>query len=128
MRVISSNSSQLTIDFEPGLAERFPSCMDVVRAGAYRGKKPLKTIAADMDLSQSDLSRKLAENPDDSRRFTVRDLERYIESTGDLTPVHYLVQRYLVPEQRSKGEAAIQMLADLLPEITELVRQARSAA
>jgi len=59
------SATQMTLDFEPGLIERFPTLLDCIRTGAYTNRNPLKTIAADMDMSQSDLSRKLAGNPDD---------------------------------------------------------------
>lgn len=38
--------NQLTLEFEPGLVERYSSAMDVVRRAAYGHPNPLKTIAA----------------------------------------------------------------------------------
>jgi hypothetical protein len=55
----------------------------------------MKAIAADMDYSPSDLTRKLSQSPKDSRRFTLDDLETYIDVTGDTQPVLYLVEKYL---------------------------------
>lgn len=75
--------TQLTIDFTPGLTERHDSLLDCIRHGAYSHRNPLKTIAADMDMSQSELSRKLGNNPDDPRKLSVGDLEKYIQATGD---------------------------------------------
>ena len=63
-----------------------------------------------MDYSPSDLSRKLAQNPDDSRRFTLDDLEKYMDVTGDTQPVLYLVEKYLA---RSSREALQQQIAEL---------------
>lgn len=59
------------LSLEPGLAERFDSALDCVRAGVYSSHRPLKAIAAEMDTSVSTLSRKLAAHPDDPRHFTL---------------------------------------------------------
>lgn len=115
------DANQLTLQFEPGLVERFPRAMDVVRRVAYNHPNPLKTIAADMDLSQSALSRKLSEDPDDPRRFTLDDLERFVVATGDVSVIEYLAQKYLqTDEQRRAGAVAnaerlLRELAAVLP-------------
>lgn len=114
-------SSQLTLDFLPGLAERHDSLLACIRQCAYTHRNPLKTLAADMDISQSDLSRKLAGNPEDPRRFTVEDLEKFIVATGDITPVLYLVEKYLADEE-TKQRAANQQLAKMLPEVLALIK------
>lgn len=118
---ISTSSVQL--DIPDGLADRYATTLEVVRAGAYSNRKPLKTIAADMDVSPSDLSRKLANNPDDPRRFTVQDLEAYVQSTGDVLPVLYLVQRFCT-DPLAKQREALAALAKLAPQIQALLKQA----
>lgn len=85
---------QLTLNFEAGLAESYGSCREYVAARVHQQGKPQKAIAADMDYSPSDLARKLAQNPDDPRCFKLDDLERFIEATGDTSPVLYLVEKY----------------------------------
>ena len=119
----SGSSRQLILDFESGLADRFDSALDVVRACAYRHGRPLKSIAADMDLSQSDLSRKLAENPDDPRRFTLGDLERFIAATGDVSVIHYLVEKYC-EDSDLKQRRALAELVKLAPRLASLIKQA----
>lgn len=52
-------------------------------------------VAALMGMSPSSLSRKLSQRPNDSLRFTLDDLERFMEVTGDKSPVLYLVEKYL---------------------------------
>jgi hypothetical protein len=117
----------LTLDFEPSLIEKHPHLLDCVRAVAYSHRNPLKTIAMDMDLSQSELSRKLSGNPDDPRRFTLDDLERFIGATGDVTPIHWLIGKYL-EDENSKQQRAMQQLARQLPDVLALIRAATSAA
>lgn len=115
------SGSQLTLDFEPGLVERHDSLLACIRQAVYTHRNPLKTIAADMDVSQSDLSRKLAGNPDDPRRFSVEDLEKFIVATGDVTPILYLVEKYLADEE-AKQRAAHQRLAKMLPDVLALIK------
>ncbi len=105
----------------PGLTERYDTVLDCVRGSLHQQPRPLKSIAMDMDMSQSDLSRKLSDNPDDPRRFSVGDLERYIEATGDTTPIRYLAQKYCVDNETRKREA-LTALAALAPQIEELLK------
>lgn len=117
------STSRVQLEIPDGLAERYSTALEVVRAGAYSNRKPLKTIAADMDVSPSDLSRKLANNPDDPRRFTLLDLESYVTSTGDIQPVFYLVQKFCTDPQ-AKQRDALAALAKLAPQIQALLKQA----
>ena len=80
----------------------------------------MKVLAADMDLSQSELSRKLADNPNDPRKFTVDDFEALL-STGDLTPLYYLVEKYLTRES-DRQRAKFTELERKLPEIMNLIK------
>jgi hypothetical protein len=126
MNPVAANR-QMTLDFQPGLAERYPSALDCVKTCVYSSAKPLKTIAADMDMSQSDLSRKLANNPDDPRRFSLTDLETYIAATGDTTPVLYLAQKYCVTDSE-KQRVALTALASLAPQLQALLKAAGVAS
>lgn len=116
-----SSSTQMTLDFEPGLTEKYPHLLDCIRAAAYTHRNPLKTIAADMDVSQSDLSRKLAGNPEDPRRFSVDDLERFLVATQDNTPIYWLIERFL-QNDKLKQDRALQELAKQLPGILALIK------
>lgn len=113
----------MTLDFTPGLTERFAGLLDCIRAGAYTHRNPLKTIAADMDMSQSELSRKLSGNPDDPRRFSVEDLEKYVQATGDMTPIYYLAEKYLADHEATQRRAMGE-LAKQLPDILALIKAA----
>lgn len=115
-------TQQLTLNFEPGLAERHQSLKGCVREAVYKNTRPLKAIAADMDMSESDLSRKLGGNPDDPRKFSVDDLEAFIRATGDATPIYYLVEKYTVSVEAKQAYAASE-LARLLPSVLALAKQ-----
>lgn len=116
-----NSTNQLVLDFEGGLSERHNNCLSVVREGAYTFKRGLKSLAADMDLSQSELSRKLADNPNDPRNFTLDDLEKYIKSSGDHNPIYYLVEKFLTDDEL-KHKRALAELAQHLPKITALIK------
>lgn len=121
--VSSSQPAQLTLALEPGLANRYASALEVVRAGAYTSHRPLKAIAADMDMPVSTLSRKLSGHPDDPRHFTLSDLELYIQTTGDTLPIAWLAARYLQTAD-DRRQQAIEQLASIAPMIMSLIRSA----
>lgn len=103
---------QLALNFEAGMVESYGSCREFVESRVHKQGVPQKSIAADMDYSPSDLSRKLSQSPGDSRRFTLDDLEKFIEVTGDTQPVYYLVEKYLT-ECESEVEALKRRLREL---------------
>ncbi|OFS84500.1 hypothetical protein HMPREF3144_06550 [Oligella sp. HMSC05A10] len=114
---------QLTLDFTPGLTERHETMLDCVRECALTHRNPLKTIAADMDLSPTELSRKISTNPEDPRRFSLCDLERFIAATGDTRPIYWLIEKFL-QDGEAKQKQAIAALANAMPEILALFKQA----
>lgn len=91
---------QITLNYEAGRVESYPSCREYTASRIHHQGRPQKAIAADMDYSPSHLSRKCTQSPDDSMRFTLDDLERFIEVTGDTSPVLYLVEKFLVGRDR----------------------------
>jgi len=88
---------QITINFDAGLTESYPTCREFIGARIHQlgieQRKQHKTIAADMDLSPSKLTRKIAQA--DTSRFTLDDFEKYIDVTGDKKPLLYLIEKYL---------------------------------
>lgn len=75
---------------------------------AYRVQvqaKPAKSIAMDMDMSPSILSRKLAPSDGDTQRLNVDDLENYIQTTGDTSAIDYLASKYLQSDESRKARA-----------------------
>lgn len=114
--------AQLTLNFEPGLAERHKSLKACLRERVYGHASPLKTLAADMDLSETELTRKLSLNPNDTRDATCDDLEAYIAATGDHTPIFYLIEKFTVSTEAKQAFAAAE-LAKALPNILALAKQ-----
>lgn len=88
-------TNQLTLDFEPALPERFNTLRAYIGHRVQVQAKPAKTIAADMDMSPSTLSRKLNPGESDTQRFNCDDLELYIRTTHDTGPIEYLIAKYM---------------------------------
>lgn len=93
------STTQMTLNFEAGISGEFASLKEFIREEALpslwqRRRIPKKHVAADMDLSPSELTRKLSDNPNDPRNFTLEDLEKYVSTQGDLTPIYYLLDKY----------------------------------
>lgn len=121
MKSAAISASQLTLNFEPGLVERYGSLRDCVATGVYQ--RGLKRVAIDLDQAPSNLSVQLSDDP--SRRFSVDSLETYIEKTGDKTPILYLVERFLAPEMENKG---LKQVEAMKAKIAELMREVEGLA
>lgn len=124
----SVSTSQLTLNFEPSIAERWPSLRAYLAHSAMLQQKSFKTIAADMDISPSTLTRKLNPGDGDTQRFNLDDLEGYIQSTGDVdTVIEYLAAKYKdSPEQRKAR--TISKVEAMLPELVQLLGSLKAEA
>lgn len=109
---------QLTLDFEGGLTQRYKTLIDILAAGTYR--HGLQRVASAMDQAPSNLSAMLSGH----RHFPVDRLGDWIEETGDLTPLYWLIEKYLEPPE-AKRDHVIQELSLLMPEIQRLLDQAK---
>tara|TARA_Y100000310_G_scaffold301563_1_gene338143 strand:- start:44 stop:625 length:582 start_codon:yes stop_codon:yes gene_type:complete len=89
---------------EPTSAVEF--VRDSIRSGALKQRE----VARLMGMSSSRLSRKLAQYPDDSRRFTLDDFETYVQATGDTSPILYLVEKFLAKPDVEELEEKIREL------------------
>ena len=114
-------STQLTLQLEPGLTERFGSLRECVTAGVYA--RGLKRVAMDLDKAPGNLSRELGGESD--RHFSVEALERYIQTQGDLTPIHYLIVRYLGDWAHAEA-ATLKRVEDLLAQVASLVGESHA--
>lgn len=111
-------TSQLTLSFEPGLTDRYSNLRECVTACVY--SRGLKRVAMDLDKAPGNLSRELGGDSD--RHFSVEALERYIQTQGDLTPLYYLIARYMGDQAQAEA-ATMRRLEDLLAEVKATVSQ-----
>lgn len=115
---ITGSKNQMTLDFEPGLAERHRNLRDCIGAGIYR--RGLSTCAIDLNESPGNLSNQLSD--ESQRKFGVDEFELYLEKTKDYTPIYYLVEKFLgKPECETR---ATQQKLDALRQIQDLMKQA----
>lgn len=110
---------QLTLSFEPGIAQRYRSLLSLVAARIYRAG--LDNVARDVDMAPSNLSTALA--GDKGRFFGVDKLEVYIEKYHDYEPIYYLVDKYL---KDTKSPSKAQVLNQCMSVIQEIQAQMRS--
>lgn len=90
---MGETTKQFSFDFEPGLADEHDNLMEVVQA-VYHRQKLKKAVASKMDLSPSELARRIKDMPEDLV-FRATHLEDFIAATGDLAPIHYLIDRFM---------------------------------
>ena len=118
---------QLSLTLEHSLLQQFPDFRDVVRASVYACGRPFKLIAADLDMSLSELSRKLSENVSDPVHFPLTRLPDLVRATGDTRPVMWMVEAFL-DDPSTRRDHALDRLNQLLPEIAALVKEAQPDA
>ncbi len=111
-----SAAGQFSLDFEPGLLEQFPRWQDCMRASVYGCGIAFKIIADRLDMTVSELSRKLNDNPNDNVHFPLDRLDELIAATGDHRPIDWLVLKFKQkPEDRRRNTlATIEALAPVL--------------
>lgn len=114
-----SGSRQLTLEFDESLASAHRNLRDCVAAGIY--KRGLKRIAPDLGLAPGNLSAALSD--DSPRKFCVDELELYLQTTGDMTPIHYLIARYL-GDQAAARDQAMGQVAELLQALPQMLAAA----
>lgn len=106
---------QITINFDVSPVSAYETGREYVAALTHQQGRPQKAIAADMDYSPSHLSRKLSQSPDDSMRFTLDDLERWVEVNNDCRPLFYLIQKHAVKNNSKEHlESELKRITDLL--------------
>lgn len=116
--------SQLTLNFDPALHERFPTLRAFIAYRAQAGvNKPMKVQAADLDMAPSTLSRKLNPHEGDTQRFNLDDLEAWLTSTGDAAAVvEYLASKYLDNDTARHQRIAAKLEA-MLPDLMQALAQ-----
>lgn len=116
---ITASESQLTLSFEQGISERHKSLLQCVAAGVYQ--RGLSNVAIDLNKAPGNLSAELG--GDTNRHFSVENLEKYIEKSGDTSPIYYLIDKFL-NDRGQKQNAAMAQLAPMLQQLAPLMKQA----
>lgn len=102
---------QMSLMFEPGIGSRNRSLRDHLTTRIY--ERGLVAVAGRMDMSPSKLTEKLAgaDSGGKVRGMTIDELEEYIQREKDVSPIHYLVDKYLQDPGVVQQEAQARFLA-----------------
>ena len=127
MRVLAGN--QLMLDFEPSIRQRFPTLRQCVHYVVLQDPRGIKQVASDCDLSEPELSRRLAKKkPGSPRSCDVDLMVAVMRSTKSLLPLQWLLAEF-VPDDRTRQAAALSTVETLLPQLTTaLAEMKRSSA
>lgn len=114
---------QMSLTLEAGIGQRNRTLREHLATRVYAAG--LVAVAGKMDIAPSKLTEKLAgsDSGGKPRGLTIDELERYIDETGDVSPIHYLVDKYLHDPEIAKQEAAARLLK-LLEELGPLAEAA----
>ena len=116
---LNDSQIQMTLDLDSHLLSNHRSVKEVIACGVYR--RGLKRTAADLDQAPGNLSVMLSE--DGQRHFDVDLLELYVQKTGDLSPIHYLVAKYCGDRSASRDDA-LEKMQQVLSELPALLSAA----
>ncbi|MDE2098664.1 MAG: hypothetical protein KGL39_15525 [Patescibacteria group bacterium] len=116
MRVVAGN--QLTLSFEPSVRQRFPTLRQCLQYVVLQDPRGIKAVAADCDLSESELSRRLTEKSDGNPRSCDVDdvLVAVMHSTRSLLPLQWLAAEF-GQDDESRRAAAVTTVESLLPQL-----------
>lgn len=99
---IKPPENQLTLNFEPGLSDRYPSFRECVASSVYR--YGLTNAAIDLDKAPGNLSVELSADP--ARKFGIEDFEVFLGKSQDFTAIYYLIDKFLKEQSSDEPSAA----------------------
>ena len=121
--VFPQTPTQLSLQIDQELVGQHRSLKECVAARMYGQRGGLTAVAGKLDLSPSHLCEVLAGGGDRNRKFDLDELEAYIEKFKDVTPVLYLVAKFM-PDQVAQHEHVMQNLSRIVDELPSLLAQA----
>lgn len=108
--------NQLSLSFEPGLAQRYRDQRECFAACVYQ--RGLGRVAAACDVAPSNLSQMLS----GERNLDSSLIETYMEHFGDKTPALYWAARHL-QDSATLRQQAIAAIPDLVAQLQRLVKE-----
>lgn len=116
--------SQLTLNFEAGLLQRFPRWEDTFITAVYSSRKGLNGVAAECDQSPSELSKRLSHvEGGEPRPLRSSDILHIIRATGDYTPIYWLIEEFL-KDPNAKQQEALAAIPALVERLNAVLSQA----
>lgn len=112
---------QLSLNFEPGLAQRFRDLRECFASCVYQ--RGLGRVAAAIDVQPSNLSAMLA----GERNLDSALIERYMQQFEDTTPALFMAARWLQDSGTLQRQALAQ-LPGLIAELNRITELAKGVA
>lgn len=112
--------NQLTLSFEPGLAQRYRDLRECFASCVYQ--RGLGRVAAAIDVQPSNLSAALS----GERNLDTAWVEKYMAEFGDVTPAQYMAAKFL-QDAKQVQEQALAQIPGLVDQLSRLMAQARAA-
>lgn len=109
--------NQLSLSFEPGLAQKYKDLRECFAACVYQ--RGLGRVAAAVDAQPSNLSAMLS----GERNLDTGLIERYMDAFKDTTPALYMAARWLTDSQTLQQQALAQ-IPGLMADLQRLVEAA----
>ncbi len=115
---------QLTLQLKPGLTQQYRTLRECTAACVYQYRGGISGAAGHVDMSPSELGRRLAHGESDPQRsLDIDDWVDLIDGMQDFRPIFWLIERFL-PNDEQKRAAAVDRIQQLLPELVDLVKSA----
>lgn len=105
------------------LLEQHRSLKECVSARIHGQRGGVAAVAGKLDLSPSHLSEVLGGGSHRHRKFDLDDLEKYVSTYRDVTPILYLVAKYL-PDEMTAQTAALEQLSAIAARLPGLMAAA----
>lgn len=125
----SPQSTQLSLNFEPGLTARHRRLEDCVVHTVHNHREGVDGIASSLDMGGSELSRRLnahleaTEGSANNRPLRVADLIGIMRSTKDYRPIYWLIEEFL-QDPDARRDFALSQLPAALELLTAIAEQA----
>lgn len=112
---------QLSLTFEPGLAQKYRDLRECFAACVYQ--RGLGRVASAVDVAPSNLSAMLS----GERNLDSGLIEKYMAEFKDTTPALYMAAKYL-QDATTRQQQAIAALPGLVDQLNRLMAEAGRAA
>jgi len=112
----------LSLHFDPDLADQHRSLKECLAARIYAQRGGVAAVAGKLDLSPSHLSEVLGGGGERNRKLDVDELERYMATYRDFTPILYLVAKFM-PDASTAQAQALEQLAKFTEAFPQIVAQ-----
>jgi len=107
----------MKIQFEFQFDKNFESLDDALEYAINSCGWSKNSLAGEMGYSPAGLSKRLNRFPNgNDPRFSLRDLDKFVEVTGNTLPIKYLVKKFLTP----KDDEVRELLEDLQKDLPKL--------